>query len=232
MDRIKQQAPSNILNFDDPPNFQIQVANGHLEKPISTTTLKSDIGDKTFAEHFVLMKNLTGPIIGLHSMRHNSVVIDTTHGLIHFPHLTMQAKNPAIEASAKPQPFLVKDNTTVSPMTTKTITGFVDHPWEWHTTGTVTPVGKITEAAKLLKSHSFSTIINKKTAVRIADTMESPYSIKKNTQLAEFSVVTPEQSKLIRPVDTAILSMIPEGDPGLTTYLNELLRTKKTRTTE
>ena len=31
----------------------------------------------------------------------------------------------------------------------------------------------------------------------------------------------------IRPVDTAILSMIPEGDPDLTTYLSELLRTNQ-----
>ena len=45
LDRIKQQAPSNILKIDDPPNFQIQVANGQLEKPIATTTLKFDIGD-------------------------------------------------------------------------------------------------------------------------------------------------------------------------------------------
>ena len=29
LDRIKQQSPSNILKIDDPPNFQIQVANGH-----------------------------------------------------------------------------------------------------------------------------------------------------------------------------------------------------------
>ena len=49
MDRIKQQAPSNILKIDDPPNFQIQVADGQLEKPIVTTTLKFDIGDYTFA---------------------------------------------------------------------------------------------------------------------------------------------------------------------------------------
>ena len=79
-------------------------------------------------------------MIGLHLMRHNSVVIDTTHGLIHFPHLTMQAKNAAIEANAKPQPVLIQDNTTVPPMATKTITAFVDHSSEWHTTGTVTPV--------------------------------------------------------------------------------------------
>ena len=57
--------------------------------------------------------------------------------------------------------------------------------------------------------------------------MESPYLIKKHTQIAEFSVVTPEQSKHIKPVDMATLSMIPQGDPDLTAYLNELLRTKK-----
>ena len=50
-------------------NFQIEVANGLLEKLKATTTLKIDIGDKIFAEHFVVMKNLTGPIIGLHIMR-------------------------------------------------------------------------------------------------------------------------------------------------------------------
>ena len=104
LDGIKQQAPANIFKNDDPPNFQIQVANGHLEKPISTATPKFDIGDNTFGEHFVEMKNLTAPIVGLHFRRHNSVVIDTTLCLIHFPHLTMQAKNAAIETSAKPQP--------------------------------------------------------------------------------------------------------------------------------
>ena len=81
LDRIKQQGTSNILKIDDPHNFQIQVANVQLQKPKATVTLKFDIGDHIFAEHFVVLKNLTGPIIGLHFMRHNSVVIDTTHGL-------------------------------------------------------------------------------------------------------------------------------------------------------
>ena len=40
-------------------------------------------------------------------------------------------------------------------------------------------------------------------------------------------MVTPEKSKHIQPVDMAILSMIPQGDPDLTVYLNEILRTNK-----
>ena len=227
LDRIKQQSPSNILKVDDPPNFQIQVANGQLEKPTATVTLKFDIGDHTFAEHFVVMENLTGPIINLHFMRHNSVVIDTTHGLIHFPHLTMQVKCALNQTSTKPQAVLIHDHITIQQMTTKTITAFVDHVSEWNTTGTVTPVEKFTEAASLIISHSMSLIIDSKIAVKVTNTTESPYTNKKNTQIAEFSVVTPEQSKFIKPVDMAVLSMIPEGDPDPITYLTELLRTNK-----
>ena len=227
---IKQQAPSNILQIDEPPNFQIQLANGPLEKPIATATLKLDIGDHIFAEHFVVMKNLTGPFIGLHFMRHNSVVIHTAHGLIHFPRLTMQVNSALSQKSAKSQAVLIYDSITIPQMTTKTITAFVDHLSEWNTTGTVTPVENFRETASFERSLSMATIIDRKIAVRVTNTTnttESPYTINKNTQIAEFSVVTPEQSKFIKPVDTAIFSMIPEGDSDLITYLTELLRTNK-----
>ena len=173
------------------------------------------------------MKKLTGPIIGLHFMRNNSVVIDTKHGLRHFPHLTMQVKTASNETTTKPQPIITDEALTIQPTTTKAITAFIDHPSKWNTTGTVAPLEKFTETASLLISHSMSTINDKRIAVRVTNTTESPYFIKKHTQIAEFSVVTPEQSKHIKPVDMAILSMIPQGDPDLTAYLNELLRTNK-----
>ena len=230
LDRVKQQSPSKILKIDDPPNFQIQIANGQLEKATATATLKLDIGDHIFAEHFVVMNNLTGPIVGLHFMRHNSVVINSTQGrLIHFLHLTIQVKSASSQASVKPQAVLIHDSITIPQMTTKTITASVDHISEWNTIGTVTPVEKFTEAASLIISHSVSTIIDREIdiAVRVTNKTESPFTINKNTKIAEFSVVTPEQSKFIKLVDTVILSMIAEGDPDLVTYLTELLRTNK-----
>ena len=59
----------------------------------------------------------------------------------------------------------------------------------------------------------------------VTNTTELFYTIRRTTQIAKLSAVTPEQSKLIKPVDTAILSMIPKGDQYSTTYLKELLRT-------
>ena len=139
----------------------------------------------------------------------------------------MQVKSALSQTSAKPQLVLIHDNITIPQMTTKTITAFADHLSEWNTTGTLTPVEKFTEAASLIISHWMSTKIDSKIAVKVTNTTESPYAINKNTQIAEFSVVTPEQSKSIKPVDTAILSMIPEDDPDLVIYLTELLRTNK-----
>ena len=173
------------------------------------------------------MKKLTGPIFGLRFMRNNSVVIDMTHGLIHFPHLTMQVKTASSETTTKPQPVITDDALTIPPTTTKTITAFIDHPSKWNTTGTVTPLQQFTETASLLISHSMCTITDKSIAVSVTNTTESPYFIKKHTQTAEFSVVTPEQSKHIKPVDIANLSMIPQGDPDLTANLSELLRANK-----
>ena len=40
LDTIKRKTPNDILKIDHPLNFQIQVANGQLEKPLETVTLK------------------------------------------------------------------------------------------------------------------------------------------------------------------------------------------------
>ena len=160
-------------------------------------------------------------------MRNNSVVIDPTHGLTHFPHLTMQIETASSETTTKPQPVITHDALMIPPTTTRTITAFVDHPSKWNTTRTVTPLEKFTETASLLISHSMSTKIDKRIGVRVTNTTESPNLIKKNTQNAEFFVVTPEQSKHNKPVALAIHSMIPQGDPDLTAYLNEVLRTNR-----
>ena len=103
------------------------------------------------------MKKLTGPIIGLHFMGKNSVVIDTTRCLIHLPHLTMEVKTAAIETTAKPQLVITDDALTIPPRTTKTITDFVYHPSGSNTSGTLTSLDKSTETASLLISHSMYT---------------------------------------------------------------------------
>ena len=125
------------------------------------------------------------------------------------------------------QAVLTEDALTIPPRTTKTIRASCDHPSERNTTFTVTPLEKFTETASLLISHSMSTIYDRKVPVRVTNTTETLHLIKSYIESAEFSVVTAEKSKFNKPADTAILSMIPDGDPDPIAYLNELRRTNK-----
>ena len=56
LDTLKQKSTKNILKIDNRSNFQMQVSNGQLEKPLATAKPKFKIGNNIFAEHSVLMK--------------------------------------------------------------------------------------------------------------------------------------------------------------------------------
>ena len=108
-------------------------------------------------------------------------------------------------------------------MTTKTVTAFLNQTTEKNTTGRITSLEKLTETARLLISHTLSAIFDKKVPVKVTNTIESAHTIRRNTKIAEFSVVNTGQSKFIEPADTINLSLFLEGDPYQTTFLNKLL---------
>ena len=106
----------------------------------------------------------------------------------------MQIKISSTDTAAKTQPVISDNALTIPPRTTRTIRTFVDGRSDWNTTGTVTHLEKFMEAASLLISYSLLTIIDKIIAVRVTNTTESSYLIKKHRQIAKFSVVTPHES--------------------------------------
>ena len=74
----------------------------------------------------------------------------------------MHVQNAASKMSAKAQAVFAHDNITVPPMTTKTITAFVDQPSGRNITSTVKSMRNCAEAASQLKSHSMSQLSDKK----------------------------------------------------------------------
>ena len=69
------------------------VANGQLEAPIATVELQFEIGDITFSEKFIVMTNLTSPLIGLFFLQHNRTIRDMRQGILNFHFFSTQLKN-------------------------------------------------------------------------------------------------------------------------------------------
>ena len=63
-EKLRQNASQCIVNKAPPPSFKIQYANADFE-PIATYTLRFKIGDYTFEETFIVMKQTSFPIRGL-----------------------------------------------------------------------------------------------------------------------------------------------------------------------
>ena len=74
--KIRLLAPHTILKECPPHEFQIMVANGQLEAPIATVELQFEVGDITFREKFIVLTNLTSPLIGLLFLQRNSTILD------------------------------------------------------------------------------------------------------------------------------------------------------------
>ena len=69
------------------------VANRQLDAPFATVELQFEVDDITFRETFIVMINLTSPLIGLLFLQRNSTILDMHQGILNFPIFSMQLKN-------------------------------------------------------------------------------------------------------------------------------------------
>ena len=88
--KIRLLAHHTILNKGPIPEFQFIVANGQLKAPIATVDLQFEVGDITFREKFIVMTNITSPLISLLFLQRNGTILDTRQGILNFPFFPMQ----------------------------------------------------------------------------------------------------------------------------------------------
>ena len=69
------------------------VANGQLEATIATVELQFEVGDIFFREKFIVMTNLTSPLIGLLFLQRNRTIFDMRQGILNFSFFSMHLKN-------------------------------------------------------------------------------------------------------------------------------------------
>ena len=119
--KIRLLAPHTILNEGPPPEFQIMVANGQLEAPIATVEVQFGVGDITFREKFVVMRNLTSPLIGLLFLQRNSTILDMRQGILNFLFFSMQLKNEDRTYPNVIEPILNPAETILQPGNSTTI---------------------------------------------------------------------------------------------------------------
>ena len=226
--KIRLLAPHTILNEGPPPEFQIMVANGQSEAPIATVELQFEVGDITFREKFIVMTNLTSPLIGLLFLQRNSTIFDKRQGILNFPFFSMQLKKEDRTYPNVFEPILNPLETILQPGKRTTIWAKSQIYTDNEATGIIQPLPLLENDEDLLICPAISSTQNKKHMVQHNNFLDHPYTLKKGTHMAKFSILTPEQTKHIRPVNpTSKRHLLNNSHDDAIHYINSLLKTSK-----
>ena len=226
--KIRLLAPHTLLNEGPPPEFQIMVANGQLEAPIATVEMQFEVGDITFREKFIVMTNLTSPLIGLLFLQRNSTILGMRQGILNFPFFSMQVKNEDRTYANIIELILNPVETTLQPGKRTKILAKSQIYTDNEATGIIQPSPLLENDEDLLICPAISSTQNNKHMVHISNFLDHPYTLKKGTHCANFSILTPEQTKHIRPVNpTSVQHLLNNSHDDAIHHINSLLMTSK-----
>ena len=226
--KIRLLSPKSVIREGPPPNFQIMVANGQLETPKSTIELRFEVGDIEFHEIFIVMENLTGPIIGLMFLQRNHTVLDMRQGILNFPFFSMQLKTADHKYSNVLEPILNPAEPTIPPNDRVLIrTNSLLYP-ENAVTGILQPSDLLQEEGDITFCPALVTLNNGSIAIPVNNFTDHPYKQKKGLHIANFSVMTPEQMKYVKPIDPASTWHLLQNDQEQAAhYISSLIKTNR-----
>ena len=199
--KLRLLAPQSIVKEGPAPSFQIMVANGALETPKSTVEIKFEVGDIEFHEIFIVMEKLSSPIIGLMFIQRNHTVLDMRQGILNFRYFSMQLKTADHNCSNVLEPILNPEDVTISPSDHAVIPIQSQIYAENAVTGILQPSDLLHEEGDITFCAAIVTLYEGAMRIHVNNFTDQPYKLKKGMHIANFSVMTPEQMKHVRPID-------------------------------
>ena len=226
--KIKMLTPQLIKKESSPLNFYIMVANGQLETPNATVELKFEAADIEFHEIFIVMDNLTGPIIGLMFLQRNHTVLNMRQKKLNFTYFSMQLKTAdhknsnVMELILNPCDITIPLNDRVTIQTQSQV--YSEH----NVAGILQSSDTLHEEGDVTFCPGIITMTKGNTKVHIINFTDQPFCIKKGFHIANFSVLTPEQLRNIQLVDPVTLwHLLQENEDNAIQYVSSLLKTHR-----
>ena len=226
--KIRLLAPQSIVKEGPSPSFLIMVANGNLETLKSTVELKFEVGDIEFHEIFIVMEKLFSPIIGLMFLQRNHTVLDMRQGILNFPFFSMQLKTADLKYSNVMERILNPEDVTIPP-NDRTIISIQSRIYaENAVTGILQPSEPLNEENDITFCAAIITLDEGTTRIHVNNFTDQPYKLKKGMHKANFSVMTPEQMKHVRPIDpVSTWHLLNENEEDAVYYISSLLRANR-----
>ena len=226
--KIRLLAPQSIIKEGPAPNFQIMVANGQLETPKSTVELKFEVGDIDFHEIFIVLEKLTSPLIGLSFLQRNNTILDMRQGILIFPFFSMQLKTADHKYTNVMEPICAREDITIPPSDRHMVSMSSQLYDDTNITGILQPSNDLAEDGDITFCAALVTLTQGQVSIHVNNFTDQPYTIKRGAHIANFSVLTPEHMKYVKPIDPVTTWHFLKDNPeNAAYYASSLIKSRK-----
>ena len=205
------------------------VANGQLETPKSTVELKFEVGDIDFHEIFIVMEKLTSPLIGLSFLQRNNTILDMRQGILNFPFFSMQLKTADHKYTNVMEPICAREDITIPPDDRHMVSMYSQLFDDANVTGILQPSNDLADDGDITFCAALVTLTQGQVTIHVNNFTDQSHTIKRGSHIANFSVLTPEQMKYVKPIDAVTTWHLLQDNPeNAAYYASSLIKSPKT----
>ena len=227
--KIRLLARQSIIKEEPAPNFQIMVANGQLETPKCTVELKFEDGDIDFHEIFIVMEKLTSPLIGLSFLQRNNTILDMRRRILNFPFFSMQLKTADHKYTNVMEPICAREDITIPRNDRHMVFMYSQLYDDTNVTGILQPSNDLAEDGDITFCAALVTLTQGQVAIHVNNFTDQPYTLKRGSHIANFSVLTPKQMKYVKPIDPVTTwHLLQENPEHAVYYASSLIKSPRT----
>ena len=226
--KIRLLAPQSIIKEGPAPNFQIMVANGQLETPKCTVELKFEVGDFDFHEIFIVMEKLTRPLIGLSFLQRKNTILDMRQGVLNFPFCSMQLTTADHKYTNVMEPICARKDITIPPIDRHMVSMSSQLYDDTNVTGILQLSNDVAEDGNTNFCAALVTLTQGQVSIHVNNFTHHPYTLKRGSHIANFSVLTPEQMKYVKPINPVTTWHFLKDNPENAAYFaSSLIKSPK-----
>ena len=136
------------------------------------------------------MNQTSFPITRLAFLRKHAAILDTAQGTIDIPkiQITMPLTDEMQKCNPKPITIKTEAKHTIPAHSTRIVYASIPVSTEHPKTGTIQPLPKFDECAKVIIAPAITTARDKKVPIKIANTTDFPYTIATDINVAELQI--------------------------------------------
>ena len=146
------------------------------------------------------MEKLTSPLIGLSFLQRNNTILDMRQGVLNFPFFSMQLKTADHKYINVMEPICTREDVPIPPNDRHSVQLASQLYEDTTVTGILQPSNNLTDDGHIAFCAALVTLTNGQASVHLNNFTDSPYTLKSGTQVATFTVLTPEQMNYVKPI--------------------------------